>query len=271
MNVNAGPVGSLRQFLFGASLLARGLGIVLRNPKLLGLGLVPALIAGALYATALYFFVDHLPQLADAVTGFTDGWRQGWQGVLQILAGIALVGAAVLLGVLTFTAVTLLIGDPFYERISELVEDRFGGVPDAVETGFWRSLRRSLTDSLRLIGMSVLIGIPLFALGFVPVVGQTVVPVLGGAVGGWLLGLELTGVPFQRRGQRLRHRRAVLAGHRPVALGFGVAVFCCFLVPLGAILLMPAAIAGATLLARHALGHPIAVASGGLADHQLGR
>ena len=34
---------------------------------------------------------------------------------------------------LTFTAVTLLIGDPFYEKISELVEERYGGVPGAVE------------------------------------------------------------------------------------------------------------------------------------------
>ena len=37
---------------------------------------------------------------------------------------------------------------------------------------------------------------------------------------------------------------------------FGVAVFVAFLVPLGAVLLTPAAVAGATLLARRALGEP---------------
>jgi CysZ protein len=42
-----------------------------------------------------------------------------------------------------------------------------------------------------------------------------------------------------------------------MALGFGVAVFCCFLIPLGAVLIMPAAVAGGTLLARHSLGLPI--------------
>jgi CysZ protein len=144
-------------------------------------------------------------------------------------------------------------------------------VPDAVEAGLWRSLSRSIVDSLRLIGLSVLIGIPLFLLGFLPVVGQTAIPVLGGAFAGWLLAVELTGVPFQRRGRRLRERRAVLRTRRPLALGFGVAVFGCFLIPLGAILLMPAAVAGATLLARTALGAPIGGdRSGGLADHQLG-
>jgi CysZ protein len=45
----------------------------------------------------------------------------------------------------------------------------------------------------------------------------------------------------------------VLRAHRPEALGFGTAVFLCFLVPGGAVLLMPAAVAGGTLLARHVL------------------
>jgi CysZ protein len=81
--------------------------------------------------------------------------------------------------------------------------------------------------------------------------------VLGALVGGWLLAVELTGAPFQRRGQRLRDRRRVLKTQRPLTLGFGVAVFLCFLIPLGAIFMMPAAIAGATLLSRRTLGHPI--------------
>ncbi|TWG26013.1 EI24 domain-containing protein [Actinoplanes teichomyceticus] len=256
------PLSAVRQFATGAALLGRGLGLVLRHPRMLGLGLLPALISGALYTAGLVVLIRFLPDLSAKVTWFADGWGGFWRDFVEVLAGAGLLGLALLLGILTFTAVTLLIGDPFYEKISELVEDRFGGVPDAVEVGFWRALRRSLADSLRLIGLSVLAGIPLFLLGFLPVVGQTVVPVLAGAVGGRLLALELTGVPFQRRGQRLRHRRAVLGGkNTPLTLGFGAAVFCAFLVPLGAILLMPAAIAGATLLARCALGKPIEVAT----------
>jgi CysZ protein len=261
-------VNAVRQFLHGAALLGRGLALVLRHPRLLAIGLIPALISGLLYTVALVVLIDFLPQLTGGVTGFADDWATGWHDLLRVLAGIALLGVAVLLGVLTFTAVTLLIGDPFYERISELVEEQHGGVPDEVEVSFWQSLRRSLVDSLRLIGLSILFGIPLFLLGFLPVVGQTVIPVLGGLVGGWLLAVELTGVPFQRRGQRLRHRRAALRAHRPLAIGFGAAVFCCFLIPLGAVLLMPAAVAGATLLARTALGQ---TASGRLAENQLGR
>jgi CysZ protein len=76
------------------------------------------------------------------------------------------------------------------------------------------------------------------------------VPVLGANVAGWFLALELTGTPFYRRGLRMRDRRVRLRTRRTLALGFGVAVFVCFLIPLGAVLIMPAAVAGGTLLAR---------------------
>jgi CysZ protein len=248
--------GAFRQFVTGAGLLARGLGLVLRNPRMLGLGLLPALISGVLYAAALIALIAFIDDLAAAVTWFADDWSTAARDVMRLLAGAAVFGLCGLLGVLTFTAVTLLIGDPFYEKISGMVEHRFGGVRDEVEVSLGQSLARSLVDSLRLIGLSVLFGIPLFLAGFIPVVGQTVVPVIGGAVGGWILAVELTGVPFQRRGRRLRDRRAALRVNRPLALGFGVAVFACFLIPLGAVLLMPAAVAGGTLLSRKALGLP---------------
>jgi CysZ protein len=249
--------GAVRQFLLGASLLGRGLAIIVRLPRLLGLGLLPALIAGILYAAGLITLIIFLPDLSRPVTWFAGDWATASRDVIRVLGAIALLGGAVLLGVLTFTAVTLAIGDPFYERISERVEHRYGGVPDHVEVPFWRSLGRSVVDSLRLIAISIVVGIPLFFLGLVPVIGQTVAPVLGAAVGGWLLAIELTGAPFQRRGRRLRDRRRVLRANRPLALGFGVAVFLGFLIPLGAILLMPAAVVGATLLCRRALGQPI--------------
>jgi CysZ protein len=264
--------GAVRQFFAGAGLLGRGLGLVLRSPRLLGLGLLPALLCGALYAAGLIALIAFLPELSHAVSFFADDWSTAAREFFRVLGGAALLGAGVLLGVLTFTAVTLLLGDPFYEKISRRVEARYGGVPNEVEIVWWRSLRRSLVDSLRLIGLSIMFGIPLFALGFIPLIGQTVVPVLGAAVGGWLIATELTGVPFQRRGQWLRERRGVLRANRPLTLGFGVAVFLCFLIPLGAVLLMPAAVAGAALLSRRALGLPIDIVTvpvnlGGAADH----
>jgi len=248
-----GPVG---QFFSGVVLFLRGFAIYARSPGLVLLGIVPALISGALFVAAYVTLVVFVADVAEFVTPFADDWSSGVRGVVRLFAVIALLGLGGLLAVLAFTAVTLVIGDPFYEKISERVEDRFGGVPGEVEVPFWRSLRRSIGDSLRLVAVSVLVGVPLFLAGFIPVIGQVVVPVVGAAVGGWFLALELVGAPFYRRDMRLPQRREVLKANRPLALGFGTAVFLCFLIPLGAVLIMPAAVAGATLLARRTLGQP---------------
>jgi CysZ protein len=254
----AAPVtGAVTRFLAGAGLLLRGLALYVRSPRLMLLGILPALISGALFVAAfatLLYFVDDLAAL---LTPFAGDWSEAGRRLIRVVAGLAVVGLAGLLGVLAFTAVTLAVGDPFYEKISERVEDRLGGTPGAVEVPFWASLRRSIADSLRLVAVSALVGVPLFAAGLIPLLGQTVVPVVGALVGGWFLALELAGAPFYRRGLRLPDRRSILKADRPTTLGFGTAVFLCFLIPLGAVLIMPAAVAGATLLARRSLGQSV--------------
>jgi CysZ protein len=48
----------------------------------------------------------------------------------------------------------------------------------------------------------------------------------------------------------------MLRQHGWLSLGFGVSVFLCFLIPFGAVLVMPAAVAGGTLLTRYLHGQP---------------
>src|SRR5690606_28919462 len=108
-------------------------------------------------------------------------------------------------------------------------------------------------NGIRLLFLTILTGLVLFAFGFIPVVGQTLVPVIGAFFGGWFLSLELTGYTFDARGLRLRDRRRLLGANRARTLGFGVACYLLFLVPFAAIVVMPAAVAGATILARGSL------------------
>lgn len=241
------------QLLDGVRVFGRGLKFYGRNPRLVLLGIIPALLTLVLFAvlfSLLLYFVDDLSRLA---TWFADDWSEGPRTAIRIAAGIGLVGVALLLWAVSFTAVTLLIGDPFYEKIAEAVEDTLGGVPGAIKLTWYQELGRSVRDSLRLLLLSTLIGIPLFLCGFIPVIGQTVVPVVGALVGGWFLSLELVGVAFSRRGLRMRDRVRVMRTKRWTAVGFGACVFLSFLIPLGAVFVMPVAVAGGTLLARQAL------------------
>lgn len=241
-------------FVAGLRLLGRGFARYGRSPRLLLLGAIPALITFALFAVAWVFLIIYIDDLAAAVTWFADGWSDAWRQLIRVGAGIGIFVIAALLSALTFTALTLLIGDPFYEVISERIEEGLGGTPGAVDLPWYRTLWPNLADSLRLIVLGIAVAIPLFLLGFVPIVGQTVVPVLDAILGGWLITVELTGIPFNRRGLRLRDRRRILRANRSMALGFGIPVFLVLLLPVVAILVMPAAVSGATLLTRRLLG-----------------
>jgi len=256
--------GVVREFLTGIGMLGRGLATYGTDFRLLALGLIPALLAGILLIGLLVVMIVFIDDLSRTVTWWADGWSSGARESVQIAAGLSLVGLFSLLAIVTFTSVTLAIGDPFYEKISERVEQRLDARGEylvslpTVELPWWKELPRGIAESIRMIAVSAAIGIPLFVCGFIPVVGQTAVPVIGALFGGWFLSVELVGVTFSRRGLRLRDRRRALRGRRAMAVGFGAAVFVCFLIPLGAILVTPAAVAGATILSRRVLATPLA-------------
>jgi CysZ protein len=243
----------VRQFFDGVAFLGRGLKLWGSDPRLMLFGALPALIVAAVYLAVLVVLFINAPALAEWATPFADRWDEGWRTALRITAVIAFVALGALLVVYTYTAITLAVGDPFYEKIWRSVENRLGGIQNEVEVPFWPSLRRAIADAVRILGITAVIGLGLFVLGFIPIVGQTLVPVLGASVAGWFLALELTGKAFEARGRSLRDRRRALAAIRPTALGFGVASYLVFLIPFGAVFVMPAAVAGGTLLSRQAL------------------
>ncbi len=96
----------------------------------------------------------------------------------------------------------------------------------------------------------------MFVLGILPVVGQTVVPIAAVFVTGFFLAQELTAIALQRRGIELRERLTLLRARKALAWGFGAPLGIALLVPLAPVLLMPGAVAGATLLTRTLLNEP---------------
>ncbi|QDY76614.1 EI24 domain-containing protein [Streptomyces qinzhouensis] len=237
--------------------LGKGFGYLMKGQRWvggrgrwLGLGLLPGLLTLALYLGALAGLVFGADDFVAWVTPFADDWSSPWLGIFRGTLTALTLGLGLFLAVITFTAVTLLVGQPFYESLSEEVDRSEGGEVPQSGNSFWRDLWISARDSLRIVLRVAVYGILLFALGFVPVLGQTVVPVLGFCVSGYFLAEELTAVALQRRGMLLKDRLRLLRGRRMLTLGFGVPLALAFLVPFVAVFLMPGAVAGATLMAR---------------------
>lgn len=240
-------------FFGGMSYLGRGLRMWVTSPRLMLLGSIPALIVGLVYSAGIAVFALNLDSIAAWITPFADDWNELARIATRFAAGLALLGVMLLLAVYTFVAVTLAVGDPFYERIWRRVEERLGDAPADVDEPWWRSALSNVGTALRLLALTASVGLVLFACGFIPVVGQTVVPVAGALLGGWFLTLELTGFAFESRRIPLRIRRRMLGARRATTLGFGVLTYLLFLVPVAAVIIMPAAVAGATMLSRDAL------------------
>lgn len=247
----------MREFVRGAALLGRGFAFWRTRPGLMALGLVPAAIVGALFLAGLITLGAFLPSIAEALTPFADGWPGIWATVIRVTVGTAVFAAALVLVAVSFTALTLVVGDPFYERIWRAVEADAGTPVVEAPYGFWRSVADGLWLVVRGVGVAVVATI----LALIPAVGGILSTVFAIAFTGWLLADELTSRALVARGLTSRDRRAIMRSHRGRMLGFGVATQLCFLVPLGAVVAMPAAVAGATLLGRATAPDPSPAAS----------
>ncbi|MGH3757559.1 EI24 domain-containing protein [Actinophytocola sp.] len=243
----------MRDFLTGVRLFGQGLGILLRSPRLLLIGALPAVLTTLLLLSGMIALAYHIDELAASISPFADDWAQGWRTALRLAVGVALFAAALVIGLLTFSALTLAIGGPFYELIAEQVEDRLGNAAGAVELPWWKLLGMGLRDGVVLVLRSLVFTIPLLVAGFIPVVGQTVVPVALALVTAWFLALELVAVSFYRRGMNLTQRREVLRTRRGLALGLGLPASLLCAVPLAAIVVMPVAFVGGVLVAHETL------------------
>ncbi|MBM3717015.1 MAG: hypothetical protein FJW64_15040 [Actinobacteria bacterium] len=245
----------MREFLAGAGMLGRGLGQWRRTPGAMALGLIPGAVVGLVAVGALVAWGITLSNVVDDWTPFADGWAPFWSDALRVAVGVASFGAALLLVAVTFTAVTLTVGEPVYDRIWRATEkSATGQIPDT-EYGFWRAAG----DSVRLVVRGILAALVAWLVGLVPLVGGVLGATVGIVLTGWLLADELTSRALSARGLDRRARRSLLRRNRARALGFGVATQLCFLVPLGAVAIMPAAVAGSTLWAHAALGERAAV------------
>lgn len=242
----------ISEFVTGIRFLGLGFGYWKRMPGLMVLGLVPGLIALVVLAAAIIPLLFSLGSITAWLTPFADSWDPGWSAALRVVLGAVITIGSLVLASVVFTALALLIGDPFYQRIWRAVEVDLGGDVPEGDGG----MRVALGESIRLVALGVLIALLALALGLVPGIGAPVAAVVSVLLTGRLLARELTARALNARDVPSFDRSRLFATRRARLLGFGVASQLCFMVPLGAVFIMPTAVAGATLLARDLLAHP---------------
>jgi CysZ protein len=239
-----------REVLAGMLHLGTGMRLWVTRPRLMLFGAIPAVIVAIVLTASLVALGFSVQGVATWGTPFADDWDPVWRTPFRgLLAGALFLGGLVF-SITAFTAITLMVGAPFYDRI-RLEVDRMHGEPEEPEpTGLGREILRGIADGIRTLLPAMFFGIAMIPLGFIPIVGQLLVVVLSALFGGWFVTVELTGSAADVRGISLRDRRRMLRARMPRTLGLGVSTYLLFLVPLGPVFAMPAAVAGATLMVR---------------------
>lgn len=241
-----GRASRLASFTFAFALPFRSARLILSHRRLLAWSAAPAAITLGLYALLLTYVV---PGIRTALLSMLAGWgldSSGW--LAGAVVAVAQVGVFIL-SLLAFSALCTVVASPFNDFLAEAAEPYADPpLPPAPRGGFGRFARGLAID----LGKSVCAMILAFAgllLSLVPVLN-----LLALALSCLLLTFQFIGYPQTRRGLKLRDAAAFLKAHRYAALGFGVAHFLLFAIPLAAPLVLPVAVVGGTLLVARAAG-----------------
>ncbi len=241
----------ISEFFAGVGLLARGARVILKRPRLFLLGALPAVLTSIIFLALLITLLFRIDEIVSWMTPFAEGWAVGWATTVRILIGVALVAGSILLMVISFSALTLAIGAPLYDKISEAVDEAEGDAPPPRDEPIGVQVARAVRQTVGVILLSLGFAILMIPIGAIPVIGQVAGAILSALFGGWVLALELIGSACERRGVlTLGERRALMRDQRAKALGFGVPTFLLLSLPVIAIFVFPIATAAGTLLAR---------------------
>jgi CysZ protein len=249
--------------LAGAVFFLRGMRLIFA-PGIRAYVIVPLLVNVLLFSALIYFG-------AARFRGLLDWLLPDWLEWLTILLLPLFVIAALVIVFFSFSLIGNLIAAPFNGLLAEAVECQITGVP--IPGGGLKKmlleLGRTLVSELRKLAYIVLRGIPVLVLFLIPGLNLAA-PFVWILFGAWMLAISYVDYPMGNHGLSFPEQRRRLGQHRYLAFGFGAAAMGALAIPLVNFLVIPAAVAGATILWIERLQGPAAAANGGQAQDAIG-
>jgi CysZ protein len=229
--------------LLGASYLVRGFRL-LSSRGLRRFVLIPFAVNSVVFASGIWFGASWFGGLVERLRELLPNWLDWLAWLLWPVFTLA----ALVVVFFCFSLVANLIGAPFNGLLAEQVERVRSGKVPAGGIDWQRLLRDlpgTLLDEIRKILYALVWALPFLVLAItVPLVG----PLLWFLFTAWIAALQYLDFPMGNHGLSFREMRAALRRHRAVGLGFGGATALAATMPVLNFLVMPAAVAGATLL-----------------------
>jgi CysZ protein len=230
--------------LSGPQYLSQGLKLVL-SPGLRLFVLLPLSINLVLFCGLIYLAIHQFGMWVDTFMPTLPDWLSFLSYVLWPL----FVALVLLMVFFSFTMIANIIAAPFNGFLSEKVEAVVRGVDESPAFS-WGELAamvpRTLAREARKLGYMLPRMLGLFILSFIPVVNLVAAP-LWLLFGVWMMAIQYIDYPADNHKLGWNEMLAWLKSKRWQSLSFGGIVYAALLIPGVNLLMMPAAVAGATL------------------------
>lgn len=232
-------------FFRGLGYLGEGFGLI-RQPGLRLFVIIPLVINVFLFGAMFYFLAELFSVMIATAMGWLPDWAwlQALDWVFWILYGLVIV----LMLAYGFVIVANLIGSPFYGYLAELTEKHLTGQEVSTD-GSWaqiiRDIPRALWREVQKIAYYLPRALGLFIIGLIPVV-NLVAAVLWFLFNSWMMALQYVDFPADNNRVSFPELRRLLGATRLSALGFGLPVALAAMVPVLNLVVVPAAVCGAT-------------------------
>jgi CysZ protein len=257
----------MRRVLGGFGLLAgatypfRALVVFFTNPRLWGYILIPILVnlvVGIfLYAGLLIFgwegiqhWIASLSQKLDSLIANLPQWLGFLEYLLLGFAFLIRFILIILLFLVTgflLTQFGVLLGAPWYGKLSEELEKIRTGKLETLEVGIITDIGRAILFELKKLVFFVLVGISLLLISLLPGVGTLILTVGGITLTATIVCLDFLDAAVERRRLRFRQKLAIVFKYLPATAGFSLVCLGLISIPLLNLLTIPLCVASGTL------------------------
>jgi len=233
-----------RSFRFGLRLPLKALRIVVRDPRMLGLSVLPIAVT-----TALYVFVigSMTAAIQGAILGTALVWGLAPGGLAMAVLGFVTNLLLLVVGAIAFSFTAAAVASPFNDALA-LRAERYGDPPlePVPARGIERHVELVVLDIVRNL-LAATAAIVAIVLWWLPVVNLLWL-VLAFA----LVAFQYVSYPQNRRGIGLAAGLAFVVRHRWAATGLGASLTALFAIPIVSSAVLPLAVVSGTLLVARA-------------------
>lgn len=258
---NKKPANGVHYFLTGWRLILM--------PGIKRYVVLPLMVNIVLFGSAFWWLYSRLSDWIPYWLAAVPSWLHWLSYLLWPLTVLAIV----LVFSYLFSTLANIIASPFSGLLAEQLEARLTGhpLPDSGLFALVKDTPRILYREWQKLAYYLPRALLILLAHFVPVVGQTLVPVLWFLFGAWMLAIQYCDYPFDNHKVSFPTMRGALRRHKMKNLQFGALVSVCTLIPVVNLLILPVAVCGATAMwADHYREH-YGMSAGALAPDRLGK